>query len=152
MKKKISITFICFFKKFPHAIEIKSLPISERIKSKKNRQLIKLKLIFSKKEIATIIVGNGTYNKIRKGKFYSKNKIYYYNDMVETKLLSFNRKNKSKNIIHLKNIAPLSSSINEFIRRHKNNRKEEIKLGLNIQRIVDQSLRSLKRGEQSTIL
>ena len=143
---------LTFFKKFPQAIEVKSLPISGRIKDKKNRQLIKLKLIFSKKEIANIVAGNGTFNKLRKGKFFSKNNIYYYNDMIETKLVKFDRKKKIKSKIHLKNITPLESSIKEFIKHHKDNGKEEIKLGLNIQRIVDQTLTSLKKGEQLTTL
>ena len=143
---------LSFFKKFPYAIEVKSLPISVKVKGKKNRQLIRLKLIFSKKEMANIIVGNGTFNKIRKGKFYSRNKIYYYNDMIKTKLSKLDREKKTNHNINLKNITPLASSIKEFIKNHKKNKENEVKLGLNIQKIVDQTLTSLRKGKQLSIL
>ena len=58
---------------------------------------------------------------------------------------------KTNHNINLKNITPLASSIKEFIKNHKN-KENEVKLGLNIQKIVDQTLTSLRKGKQLSVL
>ena len=72
--------------------------------------------------------------------------------MIKTKLSKLDREKKTNHNINLKNITPLASSIKEFIKNHKKNKENEVKLGLNIQKIVDQTLTSLRKGKQLSVL
>lgn len=138
-----------FFKTLPLSIIARELKIDKRIKSDlKKRSMVNLNMKFSKNRSAEITIGNGTIRKIRKAKFYTKNKIFNYDNYAKNLLTVF-EKNKKRNIKikNIKNEPSLQSSIKYFLSRNKK-KPNDVELGLKILKILNLSVKSLNQQKE----
>ena len=141
---------LSLFKSEPKTLYAKKIYISKKTTKflKKKRELINLKMKFTKGRSAEIIVGNGTLKKIRQAKFFTEKNIFFYNNRSKN-LLTKIEKYKKKIYQKVKNEPSLRSSIDYFIKR-KTKKDNDVELGTKVLKVMNLSIESLKKNKELT--
>ena len=142
----IAIT-LAFFNELPKKIEAYNIGIDNSLKSKKNRQMVRINMYFKNSKVAEITAGNGTVKKIRKIYFFEKNNKYIYDNNSKNPLTYYKKQSKKKIVIKVNNLPSLTSSISNFLKNLKNNKKD-ILLGLNVVKILHLAEKSLMKKKK----